>query len=163
MEPVSSVRVVGQKEALREQLAGASDSTRAVADAVDVAPSTLHAWGDVSIDSHIPSARIPAFLKATPENPALVRYWAGLVGCTLVRLPQTDAGRVDVAQLADLAQSFAALLLQHTQASRDGKWTAREFDMYRQIASDLAARALAHVAHVERQVKVEVLNARRVS
>lgn len=153
----ASVRAIEQKLALHDQIMGARLPAKAIADIVGVSTSVLWGWADTSIDSHIPGARVPAILAAAPENPALVRYWAGLVGCTLVTLPRAGAERAEIAQLAELAGAFAALLQHQADASRDGRWTAREVEQLRPIATELAARALAHLQYAETQAKVEPL------
>lgn len=159
----SSVRAIEQKQALHAQIRDARLPAKAIADIVGVSVSTLYGWADASIDSHLPGARIPAVLAAAPEQPALVRYWAGLVGCELVALPRAGSEQATVCQLAELAGAFAALLDQHATASRDGRWTADEVAILRPVATELAARALAQLAYAERQAKVEDLTARRTA
>lgn len=164
MDIPASVRAVEQKRALHATLEGAHRPLKAIADIVGVAPQTLCAWRDETVDSHMPSARIPAILAAAPEDDSLVRYWAGLQGRTVVSLPRVGiAGPAEVTQLAELAGAFAALLQCQAEASRDGRWTAREVEQLRPIATELAARALAHLAHAERAVVVTPLSTSRRS
>lgn len=168
MDMRASVRAVEQKLALKAQIDGARRPPKAIADIVGVAPQTLHGWADVSIDSHIPGARIPAFLSATEgrgQASPLLAYWAELVGQTVVSLPVAGCERADVQQLAELAGAFAALLTHHAVASRDGRWTDQEVAELRPIATELAARAMAQLAYAERQVGpvVELASSRRTA
>jgi hypothetical protein len=151
MDPVS-VRAVEQKRALCATLDGARRPLKAIADIVGVAPQTLCAWRDETVDAHMPSARIPAILAAAPEDDSLVRYWASLQNRTVVALPSAGIAPADVLQLAELAGAFAALLQCQVDCAKDGRWTAREVEQLRPIAHELAARALAHLAYAERAV-----------
>lgn len=162
MDTPASVRAVEQKRALSATLSGARLPLKAIADIVGVAPQTLCAWRDETVDSHMPSARIPAILSAAPEDDSLVQYWASLQGRTVVQLPRAVTVTPDVSHLAELAATFARLLTAQAQAAADGRWTSREVEVLRPIATELAARALAHLASAERAATLTALpHARR--
>lgn len=159
MDTPASVRNLQFKEALSATVEGARLPRKAIADLIGVAQQTLSAWCDTHVDAHIPSCRLPALLVNAREDHSLVQYLAGLQGATVVTLPAAGTEGAGVAQLAELAQAFAALLDQHARASRDGRWTADEVDLLRPVATELAARAMAHLACAERDAKVSPLAA----
>lgn len=149
------VRATEQKAALHRMLERNDRPAKAVADLVGVAVQTLWGWADPSVDSQLPGARIPNLLAAS-SDPSLTRYWAGVQGYEVVSVPRA-VGSSDASQLAELARAFADLLCHHVEASADGKWSDREVEMLRPLATDLAARAMAHLAWAERVAKVEHL------
>jgi hypothetical protein len=79
---MNRVRAVEQKAALHRMLERNTRPAKAVADLVGVAPATLWGWADPSVDSHIPSARIPRLLAASDDT-SLVEYWASLQGLSV--------------------------------------------------------------------------------
>lgn len=160
MSAATRIRATEQKKALKAMLAGNSRPPKQVAEAVGVAYQTLMGWADEHLDSHVPSSRMPA-LFSTSDDTALIEYWAGLQGCTVVRIPRAGLEQVDVCQLAELAGEFAALLATHAAAHADGRWTPDEVEQLRPIANRLAARALAHLGWAERSAKVSPIDDRR--
>lgn len=145
-----SVRAVEQKQALHDTLRGNRLPIKAVADVLGVSHQAVCAWGDTSVDSHIPSARIPALLAAS-DHPALLEYWAGLQGRAVIALPEPTVP--DVCQLRALVGTFGELLETHAEGSKDGKWTAEESAALTKVATQLAALALGQAAFTARQVQ----------
>lgn len=139
-QPIASIRAIDQKLALRAMLAGNTRPPKSVADVVGVAGQTLMGWADEHVDSHLPGARIPALLVAS-DDLALVTYWAGLQGATVVRLPAPLQANASTCHLASLSGTYAALIAMQADA-----------DQLRPVATALAAHALGHLAYAERQM-----------
>ena len=151
MTPRLTVRAVSQKEALHRQLRENARPRKDVADAVEVAVGTLSQWADVTVDSHIPSSRIPALLMASSST-ALLDYWASLQGRVVVELPRPHKAETMACQLTELCSAFAAVLIHHSEATDDGMWTRAEVETMRPLATRLAALSLAQLAFAESQV-----------
>lgn len=153
------IRAVEQKAALHRMLERNTRPAKAVAEAVGVAVQTLWGWADPSVDSHLPSARIPRLLMASDDT-SLMRYWAGLQGLEVVSVPKAVGNR-DGSQLAELTRAFAALICHHVDACADGEWSSTEVDRLGTLATELAARALAEFERVKGVAKVEPMERRR--
>ncbi len=155
------VRAIELKQAMAADVAECGRSRLAIAEDCGVSRQALDGWIDVHVDSHIPGSRQTRFIKAT-NGVNTLKYQCAQVGLYPVPLPTASAEPVDICATADLADSFASALRHHAQASRDGRWTATEIADTAPVLVELAARAMALKAHIERQGK-DVLPMRRSS
>src|SRR5688500_14788749 len=149
--PQLAVRALEQKAALRQMADESGIPHKAIADMLQVSYSTFQAYLDPSIDLHVPSYRLPAFLAICRKSKAVTQYWAALQGAVVVPLP--EVGEADHCNLPDVLKEMSELLRKHAIATSDGKWTPTEAAEYEQLAGRLQACVAAQVLYVQRQAQ----------
>jgi hypothetical protein len=147
MEP-TQIKALELKAALDSDIEACALPSKALAELLDVAYTTLRAYVDPSVDLHIPSHRLPRLLALTPGL-ATVRYLANLQAAVVVALPK--AGESDRCKLPDVLQEMSVFLRAHGDFMKDGRVTGAEAAEYRDIAQRLQACIAAQVLFVERQ------------
>ena len=89
-----TVKALELKTALRRTADESGYPHKALADMLGVSYSQFQAYLDPSIDCHLPSHRLPAFIAICHTSSAALDYLASIVGAAIVRLPAKGSGEV---------------------------------------------------------------------
>lgn len=89
-----NVKALELKAALRRTADESGLPHKAIADMLGVIYSQFQSYFDPSIDVHMPSHWLPAFIAICHTSTAALDYLTSLVGCCVVRLPAKGSGEV---------------------------------------------------------------------
>jgi hypothetical protein len=89
-----TVKALELKAALRRTADESGLPHKAIADMLGVSYSHFQGYLDPSLDSHMPSHRLPTFLAICHDSSATLDYLAALIGAAVVRLPKPGSGEV---------------------------------------------------------------------